>query len=50
MTDSAEKCSSNKKSRRKHPDDLTVCIVLQYAKSLRVNKRLPYLLNSFIVN
>lgn len=38
------------KKNTKMPGRLSICIVLQYANSLRVEKKLPNHLNSFIIN
>lgn len=35
---------------QKTPTGLSLCIILQYADSLRVMKNLPISLNSFLVN
>lgn len=41
---------SNGKINVKTPDRLSIYIILQYANSLRVEKKLPIPLNSFIIN
>ncbi|OPZ31977.1 MAG: hypothetical protein BWZ00_00275 [Bacteroidetes bacterium ADurb.BinA174] len=40
----------SKKTNAKTPCRLSIYIVLQYANSLRVEKKLPNPLNSFIIN
>jgi hypothetical protein len=42
--------SLSHESDAKVPDRLSICIVLQYARSLRIEKKLPTHLGLFIIN
>ena len=50
MPDFTRRFPLSKTIDAKNPSRLSICIVLQYAKSLRVEKKLPAPLNSFIIN
>ena len=41
---------TSEKTNAKTPGRLSIYIILQYANSLRVEKKLPNPLNSFIIN
>lgn len=48
--DFTRRFSLSRESDAKVPDRLSICIVLQYAKSLRIEKKLPAHLGLFIIN
>ena len=48
--DFTRRFSLSRESDAKAPDRLSICIVLQYAKSLRIEKKLPAHLGLFIIN
>ncbi len=50
MSNSSRHFSLPEKMNTKMPGRLSIYIVLQYANSLRVEKKLPNHLNSFIIN
>ncbi len=50
MPDFIQRHPSNENINAKTPGRLIVYIILQYAISLRVEKKLPIPLNSFIIN
>lgn len=50
MPDFTRRFPLPKTTDAKIPSRLSSCIVIQYAKSLRVEEKLPARLNSFIIN
>ena len=50
MPDFTRRFPFSKTTDGKTPSRLNICIVLQYAKSLRIEEKLPAHLNLFIIN
>ena len=49
-SDFTRRFSLSRKPDAKVPGRLSICIVLQYAKALHIEKKLPAHLSSFIIN